>query len=119
MKFLFLKNIEHIYDSIILDIDNILKKSCDTIKLLYKNENNKILINNVISKIIKKNITSFDLLYQNNSYFFDIFIDNNEINFQKRKNYIYLTESSEYDHNNHIMKVLFNDLFQKEICSYL
>jgi hypothetical protein len=115
----YLKNVEHIYDLIILDINDLLKRSCDTIKSLYKNENNKILIDNFISKIIKKNITSFDLLYQNNSDFFDIFIDNNEINFQKRKNYIYLTESCKYDHNNHIMKILFNDMFQKEISSFL
>jgi hypothetical protein len=79
----------------------------------------KIIAKNIISKIIKKNISFFNLLLHTKYLqFLKLLMDDKDILFIQKLPYIQLIESSNYDHNNHIMKYLFHQYIQKEVCLY-
>lgn len=98
-------------------LDMFFIKTC--IHISSMSSSNKSIVKDTMSNIIKKNTRFINsLLDTKYIVFLKLFMDEKEINFIKRIAYISLREGTAYD-NNHVMKFLFNQEIQKEICSYL
>jgi len=100
-------------------LDAFFKKTC--IHISSMTSSNKSIAKDTMSNIIKKNTRFINsLLDTKYIVFLKLFMDSKDIHFIKRISYISLTEGTAYDSDhNHIMKFLFNEVIQKEICSYI
>jgi hypothetical protein len=111
--------IKHQKEYTIEMLDSFFKKTCIDIKPMLRS--NKSIAKDTMSNIIKKNTRFINSLLDTKYFvFLKLFMDEKEILFIKRVAYLSLREGTAYDSDdNHIMKFLFNQEIQKEICSYV
>jgi hypothetical protein len=113
-------NIKVLCDSFVEYINFFLGDVSNDIIILYRN-NFKLFFNNFISKKIKEDIYLFNLLYEQNTYFFNIFVENNDMKYLKRKNYLFIvffyTKISK-DYQNPLVKCFGESLIRDLICKF-
>jgi hypothetical protein len=113
----FINMINSLFLMINNDIDILFKYVFhDIIRILCETSN--IFVKNIVSEIINEKLSSFNLLYNDNSKLFDVFFENNDIIFLKRINFLLFVEGNQCN-KNQIMSYLSNTDIKKQICSYI